>query len=335
MMKKKREFCPYCGGFISQNQEEGVRRDFCEACGVFFYDNPLPVVSAIVASDRKILLVKRGKKPYKNLWCLPTGFAESGESIEEAALRELEEETGIKGRIMGLIDVDSCASHFYGDLLFIAFEIEQTGGVCLPGSDTVAVKYFPIDAIPRLAFSSNDQAIQTYIRSKAESWAIMDSFASAIAGDQYGKKSNLLSDRLVEVIEKNVDTIAWNWVRDARTNRSTPAYHQIKEKKLFEEAQGILSKFSRWLRGQNGDVKNFYTGLGSDSRKKGFSLSEVLSALSLVRRHIWDFALSRGLWQKTVDIYMVVELETRIILFFDKAAFHTTRGYEQQVKRQG
>jgi hypothetical protein len=132
----------------------------------------------------------------------------------------------------------------------------------------------------------------------------------------------------VEVIEKNAETIAWNWVRDARTNRSTPAYHRIKEKKLFEDAYGTLSKFSRWLRGHNGDVKNFYMKTGMDSRKNGFSLSEVLSALSLVRRHIWDFALSRGLWQKTVDIYMVVELETRIILFFDKAAFHTTRGYE-------
>jgi ADP-ribose pyrophosphatase YjhB (NUDIX family) len=330
MRKKKRIFCPYCGSRITQTSEEGTIRDFCKTCGVFFYENPLPVVSAIVVSDRKILLVKRGKRPYKNLWCLPTGFAESGESIEEAALRELEEETGIKGQILSLIDVESCTSYFYGDLLFIAFEVEQTGGVCLPGSDTVSAKYFPIEAIPKLAFSSNEHAVRTYIRSKAESWAIIDSFASAIAEDQYGKKRNLLSDSLVEVIEKNAETIAWNWVRDARTNRSTPAYHRIKEKKLFEDAYGTLSKFSRWLRGHNGDVKNFYMKTGMDSRKNGFSLSEVLSALSLVRRHIWDFALSRSLWQKTVDIYMVVELETRIILFFDKAAFHTTRGYEME-----
>jgi ADP-ribose pyrophosphatase YjhB (NUDIX family) len=329
MKKKKRTFCPYCGKHITRNSEEGIVRDFCEACNLFFYENPLPVVSAIVVSDRKLLLVKRGKRPYKGRWCLPTGFAESGESIEEAALRELREETGIEGKIQNLIDVESCTSYFYGDLLFIAFEVEQTGGICLPGSDTVAVRYFPIEAIPRLAFPSNEHAVQTYIRTKAESWAIMDSFAGAIAEDQYGKKGNLLSDRLVEVIEKNVEAIAWNWVRDAQTNVSTSAYHKIEEKKLFNNVYGILSKFCRWLRGHDGDVNNFYIKLGSDSRKKGFSLSETLSALSLVRRHIWDFALSRGLWQKTVDIYMVVELETRIILFFDKAAFHTTRGYER------
>ncbi len=66
---------------------------FCPACETFFYENPLPVVSAILESDRHVALVKRKNEPCKGEWCLPSGFAESGESIEDAALRELEEET--------------------------------------------------------------------------------------------------------------------------------------------------------------------------------------------------------------------------------------------------
>ena len=53
-----------------------------------------------------MLLVKRKHDPFKGLWCLPMGFAESGESIESAALRELEEEAGIQGKILGLVNVE-------------------------------------------------------------------------------------------------------------------------------------------------------------------------------------------------------------------------------------
>jgi len=78
-------------------------RDFCPCCNSYFYENPLPVVSSILESSRQILLVKRGRPPSKGLWCLPSGFAEAGESIEEAALRELKEETGIKGKLQSYL----------------------------------------------------------------------------------------------------------------------------------------------------------------------------------------------------------------------------------------
>ncbi len=98
MKKKKRNFCPYCSEKISKKLENEIFREYCPSCNIFFYDNPLPVVSTILEKDRNILLVKRGNKPYKGMWCLPSGFAETGETIEIAALRELEEETGVKSK---------------------------------------------------------------------------------------------------------------------------------------------------------------------------------------------------------------------------------------------
>ena len=72
----------------------------------------------------------------------------------------------------------------------------------------------------------------------------------------------------------------------------------------------------------------FYMQLGRERREEGFPLSEVLSALSLIRKHIWTFALSRGVWNRTLAIYMALELDRRIVIFFDKATFHASRGYE-------
>ncbi|MEI8173674.1 MAG: NUDIX domain-containing protein [Deltaproteobacteria bacterium] len=332
MRKKARIFCPYCGAKTIKKTEDDILRDFCQSCKTFFYENPLPVVSTIIVLERKILLVKRGKNPYRGLWCPPTGFAEAGESVEDAALRELDEETGIQGNILSLIDVDSCTNYFYGDLLFITFEVEQIGGTLGPGGDTTDVKYFAVEQIPKLAFSSNTRAVNAYIKGKADYWAIVDSFARSTGQMKIrGERENLLSDRLLVVIEKNAEKIANLWVHDVTTGRSTPDYHDFDKARLFKRIHRLLSQFGKWLGGFYGDsdIREFFMETGRERKKEGFKLGEVLSALSLIKKHIWEFALSQGMWQKTLDIYTALELDRRIVIFFDRAAFYMTRGYEE------
>jgi 8-oxo-dGTP diphosphatase len=69
---------------------------------------PLLAVDCVVF-DRsgRLLLVRRGRPPFKGSHALPGGFVEIGETVEEAALRELKEETGIEGRITDLVGVYS------------------------------------------------------------------------------------------------------------------------------------------------------------------------------------------------------------------------------------
>jgi ADP-ribose pyrophosphatase YjhB (NUDIX family) len=338
MKKRKRRYCHFCGGAISLGTEDGCTRDFCSGCNLFFYENPLPVVSTIVDVDRRILFVKRGKKPYKGAWCLPTGFAEVGESIEEAALRELTEETGVEGRILSLADVQSYKSRFYGDLIFITFEVEQTGGDLHPGSDTVSAQYFPLDKIPRLAFPANRGAMQRYMTNKSEYWSIVDSFNNSLGGNfSSDLRWNLLSDKLVIVIEKNAEAIVRRWMNDVLTNPSTADYRQLDQTRLFGDILRMLSQFGNWLGGvhKDADIRDYYTAFGRESRRSGVALSNVLSALSLVKKHLWEFALSQGMWHKTIDIYMALELDRRIVIFFDKAVFYTTQGQEWERKISG
>jgi ADP-ribose pyrophosphatase YjhB (NUDIX family) len=331
MKKKTRSYCPYCGKKVVKTDEDGVLRDFCEGCRVFFYENPLPVVSAIVASARDVLLVKRGKVPYKGHWCLPTGFAETGESVEDAALRELKEETGLQGKIIRLVDVDSAENYYYGDLIFTTFEVKSDESVPSPGGDTVAARYFSLDRLPKLAFSSNKKAIAAYLRSKKELWAIVDSFSKTFKeSGPRAKKQNVLSDSIIDVIEQNAETIAKIWIADVTTNRSTPSYHNFDLSRLISIIHKIFSQLGKWFSGDysNRDIRKFYMALGREMRKEGIALSEALSAVSLVRKHASEFAFSHGLWQEALDIYTVLELDRRILMFFDKASFYTTRGFE-------
>jgi len=331
MSRKRRLFCPYCSSAITKKMEGDNLRDYCAGCRSFFYENPLPVVSSILDSERKILLVKRGRAPFKGMWCLPTGFAETGETIEEAVLRELEEETGIRGRINRLLDVDSLENRFYGDLLFLTFVVDPIGGQPMAGDDSDAVRFFPVDKIPRLAFRPNTKAVAAYIRTKRDYWAIVDAIATENDKESERKPApNLLSRRLVEIIEKNAEIIAWSWTDDVKTSKSTPGYHHLDQRELSKTALTVLSQISLWLGGAYTDlnIHDYYIALGVDGRARGFPLSEILSMISLTRKHIWDFALARGVWQQTIDLYMTFELERRLVIFFDRAAYYTTRGYE-------
>ena len=332
MPKKKRKYCPYCSAGIIKKKEGDVLREYCPSCHVFFYDNPLPVVSCILMREREVLLVKRGNPPYKGKWCLPSGFAETGESIQAAALRELEEETGLQGKIAGLVDAGSTKNSFYGDLIFHTFEVEPTGGILKAGDDAVAVKYFPIHRTPVLAFKSNTEAINTFIKAKSEFWAIIDSFSLSVSSrDIIEHQPNFLSDILVEVIEKNAELISDHWVKDVIFNKTTPSYNLLSPEELSRRFNDDARQYIKWLSGNYNykKMKTHYRALGAVRKKEGYTLSELISALSLIRKYIWEFALSQGMWNKAIDIYRTLELERRMMLFFDKASYNVCRGYEK------
>ena len=169
--RKAKLFCSSCAGPLEKDVLEGKERQVCRKCGEVFYENPLPAAAAILLNhNREILLVKREREPSKDMWCFPIGFAEIGESIEDAALRELKEEAGVEGRIVQLIDVVSEYNPVYGDVLVVIFEVEKIGGAESAGDDASEYRYFPIMNLPRLAFGSQERAIRKFVELKQGPW---------------------------------------------------------------------------------------------------------------------------------------------------------------------
>lgn len=66
---------------------------------------PIVSVGVVVIDGDEILLVRRRYEPDVGLWTVPGGVVELGEEVEEAARREVEEETGVKVELLGLLDV--------------------------------------------------------------------------------------------------------------------------------------------------------------------------------------------------------------------------------------
>ena len=106
---------------------------------------PIVGVGAVVWKDDRLLLIRRGRNPRKGSWSLPGGRQELGETVNQAAAREIREETGIEIRILDtlavidLIDRDGDAiAHHY---TVIDVQAEWVAGEARAGDDAEAVAW--------------------------------------------------------------------------------------------------------------------------------------------------------------------------------------------------
>lgn len=97
-------YCSHCGSKVSLKIPEGDNRlrSVCDSCGMIHYQNPLMVAGCLPVHNNQVLLCKRAIEPRKGYWTLPGGFMELGETLEQAAARETQEEAGAQVKVKEL-----------------------------------------------------------------------------------------------------------------------------------------------------------------------------------------------------------------------------------------
>ena len=127
----------------------------------YVYEYPRPAVTvdiAAVSRDRRILLIRRKAEPFKDRWALPGGFINIDETLQNAAARELAEETGIRGLdLRQLRAFDKPDRDPRGRTIAVAFLAEVNDPPSpTAGDDAAESAWFPMDRLPPLAFDHED-----------------------------------------------------------------------------------------------------------------------------------------------------------------------------------
>jgi 8-oxo-dGTP diphosphatase len=163
MQIKTKRFCHFCAHALEERRMEGRMRLYCTRCQEVIYENPVPAACVVLVDDQqRLLLVKRKVAPKEGLWCLPGGFIECAETTEQAAVRELREETGLTGRINTLIGVTTSPGTLYQSILLVGYLVTCFSGSATAGDDASAVAFFNRDQLPEIAFESHSAFIRLY-----------------------------------------------------------------------------------------------------------------------------------------------------------------------------
>lgn len=158
---KKFTYCPSCRHKLVNRVEDHNRFRLCPQCGAKYFSNPLPSAVAFVRDPAgRLLIIKRGIEPGRGRWALPSGFVEENERPEQTVVRELREETGIRGRVRRLIGVYTEPTALYGYVLLIAYELVMTGGRLRAGSDTTRARFVPVERLPEIPFAGHRAIIR-------------------------------------------------------------------------------------------------------------------------------------------------------------------------------
>ncbi len=137
------------------------RREVCRHCGFIHYVNPKIVVGSVVTDRGRYLLCRRAIEPRAGFWTLPAGFLEVGETLEEGAMREAEEEARATLGIERLLAVYSIPRIAQVQIFFAARLVRPD---VAPGPESREVALVEWDDIPwsELAFPTVHWALAAH-----------------------------------------------------------------------------------------------------------------------------------------------------------------------------
>ena len=140
--------------------------------------------------------------------------------------------------------------------------------------------------------------------------------------------------RLIRLIENSADELTSKWLKDVQRSTKTATYRKFNEKDLCQRSHRVLSQLGKWITDEIGrdESRKFWVQLGRERCKEGFALSEVIMAIALLRRNLWQKIEAEGLMDTAYDFFQAMQLYNRVTHFFDRAVYYAACGYESPEK---
>jgi ADP-ribose pyrophosphatase YjhB (NUDIX family) len=154
-------FCSQCAAAVERIEVGGEPVWRCPRCGHRQHRRQVVGVAVVVVEDDRLLMVKRRYGDRAGAWCIPCGHVGWDEDVREAAVRELEEETGVVAELDGVFDAHTTFHDRNRHHAGIWFRGRRVGGALRAGDDAVDAAFFPLDEIPEpLAYVTDARVIE-------------------------------------------------------------------------------------------------------------------------------------------------------------------------------
>jgi len=162
-MQPDDKHCPACAAALESKDVAGRQRPVCSQCGRVIYYDPKVAATCIVERQGTVLMVRRAVEPGIGLWSMPGGYVDRGEVVEEAAAREVLEETGLEVEVERLVGLFSERGQ---PVMVAAFAARETGGSLAAGPETYEVGFFPLGSLPELAFPRDHKILESWLATR-------------------------------------------------------------------------------------------------------------------------------------------------------------------------
>jgi hypothetical protein len=135
---------------------------------------------------------------------------------------------------------------------------------------------------------------------------------------------------LMRLIETHAEELTEKVVEAVRTNPRTTFLHEVSEAELKRRGFDLYHNLGRWLAEKSeAEIEATYRENGRRRFREGVPLSELIYALILMKQHLWEFIRKNDLPETATNIYGEQQLEMMVGQFFDRALYHSVRGYEE------
>jgi hypothetical protein len=143
--------------------------------------------------------------------------------------------------------------------------------------------------------------------------------------------------KLVDLTQKNAETIARQWAKDVKTNVKTFSYHEASEEKILREAKYFYNNFQMMFFNESPyeQAKEIFEKYAEERYQEGIPLHEALYALILMRRHMWLYAEFQSVFNVGVEHRQAIESLSRTILMFDYVMYVVVRKFWKLMKLEG
>lgn len=141
--------------------------------------------------------------------------------------------------------------------------------------------------------------------------------------------------KLIELTEKNAETIARQWYSNVKMNPKTPAYHTIPENSAIRQALDFYKNFRSLFFTDNPfeEASDIFGKFAEERYRERIPLPQVIYALILMRRHLWLFAEYQATFVTAIEMQHAAESLSRTILMFDYAMYIVISKYDELLRK--